>query len=144
MRASIDKKFKGKYNMQSNRLKGYNYSSEGAYFITICCKNRNCFFGIIDEGKMMLNELGENVEKSIKMIDKKHDFILLDEYIVMPNHVHFILFIENLVGTHAQPRRDTRQPRRDTPMACLYRRKQYPTTIRKIAQEIYFISNKSF
>lgn len=85
-------KFKNKYRIESARLKGYNYSSAGAYFITICVKNRECLFGDVVNGKMEYSEIGEIAKQCWLEIPKHFSFVKLDEWIVMPNHVHGILF----------------------------------------------------
>ncbi|MFK7833797.1 MAG: transposase [Winogradskyella sp.] len=88
-------KFKEKYRIPSARLKGYDYSSNGAYFITICTANRDCFFGKIENGKMILNGLGQLVQKFWNVIPEQFPFIFLDDMVVMPNHIHGVLWIDN-------------------------------------------------
>jgi len=88
-------KFKWKYNLKSNRLKWYNYSSEWAYFITICCKDMEEYFGKIVDWKMLLNEMWKIVEKYYLEISEHFKYIVINEYIIMPNHIHFVVFIEN-------------------------------------------------
>jgi REP element-mobilizing transposase RayT len=63
---SFSEKFQNKYRIKSNRLQNYDYSSSGAYFITICTKNREHFFGKIINGKMVLNDLGKIVKSEWK------------------------------------------------------------------------------
>ncbi|MFH0979401.1 MAG: transposase [Candidatus Roizmanbacteria bacterium] len=76
-----------------NRLKNFNYSSNGYYFVTICAKNRECLFGEIIDGKMVLNEHGKIIEKYWEEIPNHYQNILLDEFIIMPNHIHGIVVI---------------------------------------------------
>lgn len=72
------------------RLKGYDYSQEGLYFITICAQNRTCLFGEIIAGEMRLNQVGEIVAQEwIKSAEIRKE-IKIYEYIVMPNHFHAI------------------------------------------------------
>lgn len=78
---------------KSIRLKGYDYSQEGAYFITICTYNRECILGNVVNGKMQLNKYGEIVETEWLRTAKMRDNVELDVYIIMPNHLHGILFI---------------------------------------------------
>jgi len=92
------KKYLNKYRIESIRLKGYDYSSEGAYFITIVTKNREHFFGEIMDGKMILNGIGENAQKYWDEIPQHFSFIRLDEMVVMPNHIHGLLWIDKLGG----------------------------------------------
>ncbi len=86
-------KFKNKYRIQSARLKGWDYSDYGTYFITICTKNWQQFFGKVNNGEMQLNELGEIAEKCWKEIPNHFPSIILDNFVVMPNHVHGVLII---------------------------------------------------
>ena len=75
-----------------NRLRNFNYSSSGYYFITICTKNRQEYFGDIINNKMVLNKYGEIVDDIFKSLPNHHP-IDLDIYQIMPNHIHFILII---------------------------------------------------
>lgn len=110
-------KFRNKYRVESARLKHYDYSSNGEYFITICTKNREYFFGEIINGVMKLSEIGKIAQQFWQEIETLHNFIELDEWIIMPNHIHGIIFIKNI------PHRDTPMQCRDTPVACLYKYK---------------------
>lgn len=76
------------YRRRSIRLKDYDYSQAGAYFVTICTKDKQCLFGEIVEGKMRLNKIGRMVEKTWRDIPTRFPSVELDEYIVMPNHIH--------------------------------------------------------
>ena len=81
-----------KYNRKSIRLKGYDYSQAGLYFVTICCQNREQFFGEIDnDGQLLLNESGKMIEKWFLELENKFPDIECDEYVVMPNHFHCIV-----------------------------------------------------
>ncbi len=82
-----------KYRRRSIRLCGYDYSRPGAYFITVCVKKRNCLFGKIDDGKIRLNELGKIVTEKWLWLAQRFPYVKLDEYVVMPNHFHGILWI---------------------------------------------------
>ena len=75
------------------RLKDYDYSKEGMYFITICIKNRIELLGKIKNNEIKLTKEGVIVEEKIKMIEEIYSNIKIDEYIVMPNHIHIILLI---------------------------------------------------
>ena len=79
---------------QSNRLKNYDYSQDGYYFVTICTKNHKYFFGKMKNYKMVLNEYGEIAKKIWLEIPNHFPNVLLDECIIMPNHVHGIIIIE--------------------------------------------------
>lgn len=80
-----------------NRLKGYDYSLSGAYFISIVIHQRIALSGNISTGKLRLNEAGEMIAEIWKDIPKRMENILIDKYIVMPNHFHGIVIIEELV-----------------------------------------------
>jgi len=90
-------KFRNKYRIPSNRLKNWDYGSNSAYFITICTKNREHFFGEINNGKMQLNELGKNAVQFWMEIPNHFPFIELGNFVVMPNHTHGILIIDKPV-----------------------------------------------
>ena len=78
---------------RSIRLKGYDYTSPGAYFLTLCTHQRQCLFGEIVDGVMHLNEWGKIVERDWLAIPNHNSHIELDEFVVMPNHFHGILII---------------------------------------------------
>ncbi|MEW6686632.1 MAG: transposase [Candidatus Edwardsbacteria bacterium] len=82
-----------KHHRHSIRFKGYDYSQTGAYFVTICTQNRKCLFGAIVNGKIALNELGGVIEKIWKEIPLYYSGIDIDEFVVMPNHIHGIILI---------------------------------------------------
>ncbi len=77
----------------SIRLQGYDYSQTGAYFITICVENRECLFGEIVDAEMHLNMLGEIIVKWWHELPCYYPPVQLDEFVVMPNHVHGIIVI---------------------------------------------------
>jgi REP element-mobilizing transposase RayT len=84
-----------KHHRQSIRLKGYDYSSSGAYFITLCTHQRQCLFGEIVAGEMQLNPYGEIVaEEWQRTLEIRANFAI-DAWIVMPNHFHGIVIIDH-------------------------------------------------
>ena len=85
------------HHRRSIRLKGYDYASEGLYFVTICTQNRECLFGEIKNDEMILNDAGRMVEKWYNKTQDKFPDIVCHEMIIMPNHFHCIW--EN-VGLH--------------------------------------------
>jgi putative transposase len=89
------------------RLPHYDYSSAGAYFVTLCTKDKNCLFGRVEEGAMLLNNYGEMAERFLQILSVRYPGVILDEYVVMPNHVHAVLIImDGDVGeTHEPPLR---------------------------------------
>ncbi len=80
-------------NRRSIRLQGYDYSQAGAYFVTICTHNRECLFGEIINGDMRLNDVGRIVADSWQWLAEQYDHVLLDQYVIMPNHTHGIIII---------------------------------------------------
>ena len=88
------KKYKDKYRTESIRLKGYDYSLEGSYFITICTRNRATYFGRVEEGRMILNSSGKVVANEWKRTADKRSRVILGEWIVMPNHFHAIIYLK--------------------------------------------------
>ncbi len=74
------------------RLKNYNYSQNGMYFVTICTQNKKCYFGKIINNEMQLNLAGKIIEKWWKELENKFN-ITLYEYVIMPNHIHGIIEI---------------------------------------------------
>jgi REP element-mobilizing transposase RayT len=80
------------------RLKGYDYSQNGWYFITICCHGKICRFGRIENGRMVLNEYGKIAYDEWLKTSNMRPNIQLDEFIVMPNHIHGIIGITDNVG----------------------------------------------
>ena len=100
--------FENKYRIKSIRLPNYDYSSDGAYYITICTKNREHFFGKIINGEMVLSEIGGIVKYEWKQTGEIRKNVELDEYVIMPNHIHGILFIKTIqqnIVTVETPRR---------------------------------------
>jgi putative transposase len=92
------------HHRRTIRLQGYDYSQVGAYFITICTHNRECLFGTITDGEMILNEYGRIVQQCWLEIPDHFPHAELDGFMVMPNHVHGIVVITDRVGaTHASP-----------------------------------------
>lgn len=98
-------KFQNKYRIPSARHPNWDYGTNGAYFITICTKDRQYFFGECADEKMKLSTLGAIVQGFWYKIPKHFPFIELDEFVVMPNHIHGILILnknkvnENIIET---------------------------------------------
>jgi REP element-mobilizing transposase RayT len=81
------------HHRRSVRLREYDYSSNGYYFVTICTQHREHIFGEIVNGKMALSESGKIVDVWWRKIFVKYDYVLMDEYVIMPNHMHGIMVI---------------------------------------------------
>ena len=90
-------KFQNKYRIPSNRWQFWDYSDPGSYFITICIQphvekfHEISLLGTIINGKMLLSEYGEIVKNEFNQIHNYNERAILDEWIIMPNHVHFII-----------------------------------------------------
>jgi len=85
--------FKQKYRIESTRLRDWDYSDPGYYFVTICTKDRICYFGKIVHSQVVLSDIGMIVFEEWKETEKKRHNIKLDSWIVMPNHIHGIIII---------------------------------------------------
>jgi putative transposase len=86
------------HHRRSIRLQGYDYASAGAYFVTICTKDRECLFGDITDAIMQINDAGRIVQQCWQNIPLHFPHVQLDEYIIMLNHIHGIICIETAVG----------------------------------------------
>ena len=75
------------------RLKGYDYSTPGAYFVTLCTDKKEHLFGKIVNNSMLLNALGKIVDQEILKIQSHYENIQIDKYVIMPNHIHMIITI---------------------------------------------------
>ena len=110
--------YKNKYRIESTRLQKWDYGWNGKYFITIVTKNRVQYFGKIDANKNMhLSESGKIAEKYWYEIPNHFPFAILDEFIVMPNHIHGIIFIDKKRDDTKLSDNDDRNDVRDK--ACL-------------------------
>lgn len=81
------------HHRRSIRLKNYDYSCTGMYFFTICIENRECLLGEIIEGQMHMSDAGRIVAETWQWLASQHDYIVLDEWVIMPNHIHGIVTI---------------------------------------------------
>ena len=96
-----------KHHRRSLRLQVYDYTSSGAYFITICTRQRECLFGEIVNGEMGLNELGQLVDACWQRLPLHFPNLQLDAFVVMPNHIHGILVLTDgrgaALGNNGEP-----------------------------------------
>jgi len=94
-----------KHHRCSIRLKGYDYSRQGAYSVTVCVQDRECLFGDMVDGEMRLNRFGEIVCRVWDGLPRHYPHVVLDAFIVMPNHVHAIMILtdETSVGAGLKP-----------------------------------------
>ena len=91
-------KFQGKYRIESTRLKDYDYSLNGAYFVAICPKNSMHLFGSIVDQKLIPNRQAEVVTECWLDLPAHYTNCVLDKFIIMPNHVHGIIIIDNEIA----------------------------------------------
>lgn len=87
-------KFKNTYRIKSARLAGYDYRNEGLYFVTICTKNKFHYFGEIENGNLLLNEIGLIAHRYWVEIPQHFNHVSLDEFVIMPDHMHGIICID--------------------------------------------------
>ncbi|MEX1254510.1 MAG: transposase [Dehalococcoidia bacterium] len=99
-------------NRRSIRLRGYDYSQPGAYYVTVCSAGRECLFSEVVEGAMRLSHLGSEVEAAWSELPSHYPMVDLDAFVVMPNHVHGVIVLldgaapeEDLVGAGLRPSR---------------------------------------
>ena len=87
-----------KKGRRSIRLRDFDYSQPGAYFVTICALDRECLFGDVVGGKVTLNELGIIVAETWQWLERQYEYVVLDEWVVMPNHLHGVIVITDCRG----------------------------------------------
>ena len=94
------------------RLKGYDYSQNRAYFVTICTKDRQCILSkIVGEGlcalpRHTLTQIGGEIEKSIQFINNNYIGVTIDKFVIMPNHILLIVILDNSGGRGNPPLQD--------------------------------------
>ena len=86
-------------NRKPNRLRNYDYSQAGYYFVTICTQNKQLLFGKIIDRQMVTNDAGRMVERTWNELPKFYRGIQIDQFQIMPNHLHGIIIIVGTVGT---------------------------------------------
>lgn len=91
------------HHRRSIRLKGYDYSQAGAYFITICTNDRKCLFGEIINGEMILNDYGKIANDEWEKLPQRFPNFELDVFQIMPNHMHGIVLLNESVGAGLAP-----------------------------------------
>jgi REP element-mobilizing transposase RayT len=97
-------KYQNKYRIASARLASWDYGSNAAYFITICVQDRSHAFGEVVDGRMNLTLLGEAAWECWRAIPEHFPFVVLGEFVAMPNHVHGTIIIDKrLPNADADP-----------------------------------------
>jgi len=100
-------KFADKFSVNSPRLKNWDYSTSGIYFITICTLNHNHFFGKIIDGQIELSDKGIIAKEELLKTFVIRKNIKLHEFVIMPNHIHLLMEIVNTIDNFVEtPRRD--------------------------------------
>ncbi|MBS1643411.1 MAG: transposase [Bacteroidetes bacterium] len=127
-----------KHHRKSIRLKGYDYSQAGLYFITICTQNREHYFGEIRNGKMVLSPMGVLADILWYEIPNHTQSVALGDFVVMPNHIHGILIIDKPDGGI-----DEAFPVRTLPVRTLHARSPPPPQKQPKNQIMSDISPKS-
>ena len=97
-------------NRRSVRLKNIDYASTGAYFVTICVQYKRTVFGIVSGDSVILSSTGKKVEEFWLDIPDHFPSVTLDEYVVMPNHIHGIVLIHNESSSDQQEKAFQRIP----------------------------------
>src|SRR3990172_7834035 len=97
-----------KHHRRSIRLRGYDYAQAGAYFVTICTQNRECLFGEVVDGQMVLNDPGKILESVWSELPDHYPGVDVDAFVIMPNHIHGIVILVG-AGPRACPQ-DSGQP----------------------------------
>jgi REP element-mobilizing transposase RayT len=87
-----------KHHRQSIRLRDYNYSQPGYYFLTICTYKKQCWFGEIKNDQMYINQIGKIVANEWLNTPKIRPNFQLDEWVIMPNHLHGIVIINERIS----------------------------------------------
>ena len=112
MRSKFDPQ---KHNRRSIRIPGYDYSQPGAYFVTIVTYQRECLFGNVIDGEMRLNENGKIVDHAWHDLPNHYPNLELGTYIIMPNHFHGIIILNDTVGAGLRPAPTKPQKRHGLP-----------------------------
>ena len=96
MSSGIFNRHTGYHNRRSIRLQGFDYSKAGYYFVTVCIHDRGkMLFGDVVNGKMEMNDAGKTAQRCWEEIPVHYQYVTLDEFQIMPNHVHGIIVIHD-------------------------------------------------
>ena len=102
--------FRNQYRIPTTRLQPWDYSQDGWYYVTICTKKRLHILGTVKNQKMQLSPAGKIVQKYWKQIPEKFQNIKLETFIIMPNHLHGILLIDNPAEVRLVKKSDPQAP----------------------------------
>lgn len=95
-------KYKNEFRVESIRLKDWDYSTPWWYYVTINTGDHACWFGEVTKSKVVLSELGNVAENYWKEVPKHYPSVELDEYVIMPNHIHGIIILNNVETCHGK------------------------------------------
>ena len=108
-----------KHNRRSIRLNGYDYTTPGAYFITVCTFQRESLFGEVVDGAVKLNDLGKIVNHAWHDLPNHYSHVIMDQFCIMPNHIHGIIIlndhIRNTGGSETRPYKNSRTDKNTHP-----------------------------
>jgi putative transposase len=88
------------YRIESARLQSHDYSANGAYFVTICVEHHRCVFGTVKDSRCIHSELGEVASRFWEEAPQHHQGVEMGDFVVMPNHLHGIIWLVDRVWTH--------------------------------------------
>ncbi|MDO8811262.1 MAG: transposase [Gallionella sp.] len=94
------------HHRRSIRLRSYDYSQAGAYFITLCTQKRECLFGAVVDDGMRLNDVGRMVQNVLGALPDHYSCVGLDSFVVMPNHIHGIIMLHDVGAQFIVPNND--------------------------------------
>ncbi len=124
---------------KSTRLKEYNYSQPGFYYVTICTDNRQELFGLVENEQMKLNKFGKIVDAVWLQIPNHFNNIQLDKYVIMPNHIHGII---KIVGARLPRPESSRPDNNNNNDKIIERGNRAPTGLGQIIAYFKYISTK--
>jgi putative transposase len=126
---------------RSIRLAHYDYSQGGAHFVTICTENKKCVFGVIRDEQMVCNKLGSLARQCWLETPEHFPRVILDEFIIMPNHMHGIIFLTDTLSPrvgaqHAAPAADKVREFRIMPQSLGAIVRSYKSAVTRQAHEV--------
>jgi REP element-mobilizing transposase RayT len=136
-----DDLFQNKYRIESARANWHDYNG-GSYFITICTKHREHFFGKIKNGEMMLSDIGKYTQQCIKEIKQHNPYAEIPQSVIMPNHVHLIVIITAPNGRDV-PWRVSTTGKNETMQNIANRQGRLSTAIAGFKQTVTRYANKN-
>jgi len=140
----MNKRRKNYPNRKSIRLKAYDYSQPGSYFVTLVTHDRKQLFGEVLNGEMLLNALGKSIARAWVWLGTQYPYVEVDEYVIMPNHLHGIIsFFDSgerrkplgqLIGAFKTKTTKYANRALRTPVQMLWQRSFYERVIRNLSE----------